>query len=192
MLPILLKAKAVAAFAAAAISAGGAAAAATGTLPAPVQQFAHHTLHAPAPHQHRGGKDGDKGRPSTGQAQADDAKGPDPTGPAKYGLCRAASAGQADRSANKLDAVAFQALAKAAGGAAKVTDYCDDASPGKAADHQPAATTRGQPASGHRRHPDAGRHRSRLGVTKNAPSKGHTPGPDDTAPAHASGYGHHG
>jgi len=196
MLSTLLRAKVVAALATATIASGGVAAAATGTLPAPVQQLAHHTLNAPAPHQHRGdhpgrGHDSDTGRPSTDQAKDRDANGPDATGPARSGLCQAYQAGRGGTAGNKLDAVAFQALAKAAGGADKVADYCGEATPGKSADHPPAATTtRGHSGSGHRQRPAAGQHRSRKVADGNPSSRMSTLEPDDTVSAHASGHGH--
>jgi hypothetical protein len=58
------------------------------------------------------------------------AKGPDPTGPAKYGLCQAWSHQHGKGAHHKRDAVAFKALIQAAGGVGNVTAFCTDATPG--------------------------------------------------------------
>src|SRR6266511_1909432 len=76
---------------------GGVAAAATGNLPAPAEATATTRAHA---------------------------VGPDAAGPAARGLCRAWSAGQGGQHGKKLDAAAFAALAKAAGGSDQVAAYC--------------------------------------------------------------------
>jgi hypothetical protein len=93
---------------------GGVAAAATGNLPDPAQQVAHALLGGvgvPAP----------TGATVTTPSQA---VGPDATGPAALGLCRAWSAGQGGQHGSKLDALAFAALAKAAGGSDQIAGYC--------------------------------------------------------------------
>jgi hypothetical protein len=96
---------------------GGVAAAATGNLPAPAQQAAHALLggaRVPAPAQ------------DTATTRAHPV-GPDAAGPAALGLCRAWSAGQASQASQhgkKLDAAAFAALAKAAGGSDQIAAYC--------------------------------------------------------------------
>jgi hypothetical protein len=54
------------------------------------------------------------------------AVGPDATGAARAGLCRAWQAGQGTDQGRRADSVAFQALVAAAGGADKVAAYCDD------------------------------------------------------------------
>jgi hypothetical protein len=97
------------------LATGGVAAAATGNLPAPAQQVAHAVLGGagvPAP----------AGGTATTRAHA---VGPDAAGPAVQGLCRAWSAGQGGQHGKKLDAPAFAALAKAAGGSDQIAGYCD-------------------------------------------------------------------
>ena len=56
-------------------------------------------------------------------------QGPDATGAAKYGLCKAFASGQGTTNGGKADSVAFQALATAAGGAGNIAAYCADATP---------------------------------------------------------------
>ena len=60
------------------------------------------------------------------------AKGPDPSGPAKFGLCNAWSSGSAQGQAMKQQhGQAFQNLAAAAAAANEsVAQYCDGATPG--------------------------------------------------------------
>ena len=56
---------------------------------------------------------------------------PDASGAARAGLCQAWQGGQgADNNGSRMDAVAFQALVKAAGGADKVAAYCQDMAAG--------------------------------------------------------------
>ena len=108
---------------------GGVAAAATGNLPAPAQQAAHALLGGagvPAP----------AGATVTTRAHP---VGPDAAGPAALGLCRAWSAGQGGQRGGKLDAPAFAALAKAAGGSDRIGAYCA----------QVTASTAGGPGQGH-------------------------------------------
>jgi hypothetical protein len=62
------------------------------------------------------------------------AVGPDATAAAKAGLCRAWQAGQGGDHGRRMDAVAFQALVDAAGGADKVAAYCQDVAAGSSAD----------------------------------------------------------
>lgn len=93
---------------------GGVAAAATGNLPAPAQQAAHALL-------------GGAGVPAPAEATATTRAhpvGPDAAGPAALGLCRAWSAGQGGQHGQRLDAPAFAALAKAAGGGDQIAAYC--------------------------------------------------------------------
>ena len=59
--------------------------------------------------------------------------GPDATGAARAGLCRAWQAGQGADHGRKLDAVAFQALTNAAGGADQVAAYCAEVTVGAGA-----------------------------------------------------------
>jgi hypothetical protein len=61
------------------------------------------------------------------------ATGPDATGPAKDGLCRAWQAGQGGQHGKREDSPAFRALAAAAGGADKIAAYCQATSPGRSA-----------------------------------------------------------
>jgi hypothetical protein len=118
----VLTAKMAAAAAIAALSVTGVAAAATGTLPDPAQRVAHQMLGAagvPAP---------DNGSQDTkGAANGDhEATGPDASGAARDGLCRAWQAGQGGDHGRRNDSTAFKALATAAGGSDKIADYCKD------------------------------------------------------------------
>jgi hypothetical protein len=61
------------------------------------------------------------------------AVGPDATGAARAGLCRAWQAGQDGDQGRRMDAAAFQALAAAAGGADNIAGYCEDAAAGSSA-----------------------------------------------------------
>ena len=93
---------------------GGVAAAATGNLPAPAQQAAHALL-------------GGAGVPAPAEATATTRahpSGPAAAGSAAQGLCRAWSAGQGGQRGSKLDAPAFAALTKAAGGTDQIAAYC--------------------------------------------------------------------
>jgi hypothetical protein len=93
---------------------GGVAAAATGNLPAPAQQAAHAVL-------------GGAGVPAPAAATATTRAhpvGPDAAGSAARGLCRAWWAGLGGQHGRKLDAAAFAALAKAAGGSDQVAGFC--------------------------------------------------------------------
>src|SRR6266571_4797486 len=113
------------------LAAGGVAAAATGTLPAPAQQVAHAVLgkagvpasSAPGASTTTASSASTATTVTTTAAQAH-AVGPDAAGPAARGLCRAWAAGQGGQHGKKLDAVAFAALAQAAGGSGKVAAYC--------------------------------------------------------------------
>jgi hypothetical protein len=67
-----------------------------------------------------------------GQGRAS-AVGPDATGTARVGLCRAWQAGPGAHHGRRMDAVAFRALAEAAGGADHIAAYCQDG-PGVAAE----------------------------------------------------------
>ena len=86
--------------------------------------------------------------PAARQDQAG-ASGPDATGAAKTGLCRAYLAGQGGSSGKRNDAPAFRALAAAAGGADKIAGYCQATTPGRSATHRqgqgaPPSTSPGQ------------------------------------------------
>ena len=112
----LLSVRAAAAAAVAALSLGGFATAAfAGALPAPAQQFAHHTFGAPAA----------RGTRTTGThpSAAATPAGPDATGPAASGLCTAWAHAKAHGTPSQ-QAVAFRNLAAAAGGASNVAAYC--------------------------------------------------------------------
>jgi hypothetical protein len=127
-----LSARAAAAAAAAALSLGGLATAAfAGVLPAPAQQFAHHTFGAPAA---RGGQP-----TGTHPSPAATPAGPDATGPAASGLCTARAHAKAHRTPRQ-QAVAFRNLATAAGGASNAAAYC-------------AAVTHPSPPPTHPTHP---------------------------------------
>ena len=109
----LLTAKAAAAVLGVLMS-GGVAAAATGNLPAPAQQAAHALL-------------GSAGVPAPTEATATTRAhpaGPAAAGSAAQGLCSAWSAGQGGQHGSKLDAPAFAALTKAAGGSDQIATYC--------------------------------------------------------------------
>jgi hypothetical protein len=134
--------KAAAAALVAVLSVGGIAAAATGLLPgqaSPVADQAAASTGADAAGRglgqaavanvggtaHAGAADG-RGRES--------AVGPDASGAARAGLCRAWQAGEGGEHGRRVDAVAFQALAAAAGGADEVAAYCEDVAIGSSAD----------------------------------------------------------
>jgi hypothetical protein len=68
-----------------------------------------------------------------GQGRAS-AAGPDATGTARTGLCRAWQAGQGADHGQRADAVAFQALADAAGGADNIAAWCEDVAAGASAE----------------------------------------------------------
>jgi hypothetical protein len=130
---------------------GGAALAATGNLPGPVQNVARSILGngggagpvaptepgqetaAAGPNRtstsaSTGPTAGAEGRqpagtggPGTGSTAAGKRAGPD-----VEGLCQAFVAGRGAEQGKKLDATAFQALAKLAGGAEKIPSYCEE------------------------------------------------------------------
>jgi hypothetical protein len=72
---------------------------------------------------------------SAADKPSDHAGGPDASGAARLGLCRAWSAGQGDNHGERAESTAFQALAAAAGGADHVPAYCQ-------ADPAPDASSR--------------------------------------------------
>jgi len=143
--------------AAGALATGGVAAAATGHLPGPVQGAARSILvtvgsdePAPPANPPRASTPGSgatgRGPASTGAA----GRGPGTTGaaaPNLKGLCNAYQAGEGAEQGGKLDATAFQALARAAGGREKIPAYCQHLLPPdkKAKEpRQPAPPTPGQ------------------------------------------------
>jgi hypothetical protein len=138
----LLTIKAAAAALVAVLSIGGVAAAAGGLLPdqaSPVAGQAVTTTGADAA-AHGLGKAAAANLGGSAQAGATEgqgrasAVGPDATAAAKAGLCRAWQAGQGGDHGRRMDAVAFQALVDAAGGADKVAAYCQDVAAGSSAD----------------------------------------------------------
>jgi hypothetical protein len=133
--------KAAAAALVAVLSLGGVAAAASGLLPdqaSPVADQAPATTAADAA-AHGLGQAAAANMGGTAQAGAPDgqggesAVGPDASGAARAGLCRAWQAGQDADHGRRMDAVAFQALVEAAGGADEVAGYCQDAAAGSSA-----------------------------------------------------------
>ena len=75
--------------------------------------------------------------------------GPDATAAARAGLCRAWQAGQGADNGSRMDSVAFQALAAAAGGADNIASYCADVAVGSTGDHGqgPGSPPSGSPPS---------------------------------------------
>jgi hypothetical protein len=148
LLTSLLSAKAAAVAAVAAISLGGAATAAfAGALPDSLQQFAHHTIGAPAPHS------------TASRTQV----GPNAAGEAAFGLCNAYKHATMHGDAAE-KAVAFRNLVKAAGGAGKVAAFCAAVPhPGHSASPSPHPTgassphRTGQPPSHPSQHHHTGR-----------------------------------
>jgi hypothetical protein len=121
---------------------GGAAAAATGRLPEPVREATRRILGTdgradpaapgaqPAPGTPSPGAPGASragqqppttGAPAAGPATTGTAPAPNPD---LTGLCRAYLAGNAAGNGKQLDATGFQALARAAGGQAKIDSWC--------------------------------------------------------------------
>jgi hypothetical protein len=75
---------------------------------------------------------------TTAAGQGHAGNGPDATGAAKDGLCKAweaAQSGQGATNGKRMDSTAFQALAKAAGGAGKIAAYCQPTSTTAATSH---------------------------------------------------------
>ncbi|HZP28511.1 MAG TPA: hypothetical protein VFC99_06140 [Acidimicrobiia bacterium] len=143
------------------VSLGGVAAA-TGSLPSPVQGAAHDALGAAGIRVPDGDGAGTvsaddttvtttdpAGDPTTttstpdgtepsAPVSDDTAKGPDPNGPAKFGLCTAYAAGKGGERGKKHSSTAFEALAAAADADGEtVAQFCADATPGG----KPASTT---------------------------------------------------
>jgi hypothetical protein len=127
---------------AAVLTIGGVAAAATGVLPGSAQRT---TDRAPASSRGRSAADTHQGtatgRDASGPASSATtrdrgaATGPDASGPAKDGLCRAWLAGNGAQRGKKEDSTAFQALARAAGGADRIAAYCQAGGAGGSAGH---------------------------------------------------------
>jgi hypothetical protein len=137
----VLTMKAAAAALVAVLSLGGVAAAAGGLLPdqaSPVADQAPATTGADAA-AHGVGKAAaaNLGAADAGSADGqgrDSAVGPDASAAARAGLCRAWQAGQGADHGRRMDAVAFQALAEAAGAADHIAAYCQDVAAGGSAD----------------------------------------------------------
>ena len=81
-----------------------------------------------------------------GQGRAG-ATGPDASGAAKDGLCRAYLAGQGGSNGKREDSPAFRALAAAAGGADKIATYCQGTAPGGSAGSATHPQGQGAPPS---------------------------------------------
>jgi hypothetical protein len=136
MLPQLLSAK-VGVAALVALVAGGTAAAAAGSLPDPAQRvvsgaLSHIDISVPAPNEHANAQAFAHAKGATDKTKSDHAagKGPDATGPAKFGLCTAWRAGPSTTNphSGKADSVAFSNLQQAATDAgSSVADFCKDA-----------------------------------------------------------------
>jgi hypothetical protein len=127
-----------------ALTTGGVAGAATGRLPGPVREAARSILvtvggaapaaptpgPSPAPRTRPTGSSGADPGEQASSTTGGTARGPVTTGPGSAaspdleGLCQAFLAGNATEQGNKLDAAAFEALARAAGGRHKVPAYC--------------------------------------------------------------------
>ena len=146
----VLTMKAAAAALVAALSLGGVAAAASGLLPdqaSPVADPAPTTTGADAA-AHGLGKAvaanlGGSAQAGSAAGQGrESAVGPDVTGAARAGLCRAWQAGQGGDNGRRMDSVAFQALVEAAGGADQVAAYCEDVAAGASAEDH----SKGQPS----------------------------------------------
>lgn len=146
MLVRLLTVKVAAATFAGALLVGGVAAA-TGSLPDAAQRMAHSIVSAvPAPAKGQDVGDAAKAAGSQGSQGASESgdhsqagshtTGPDLSKIDKTGLCNAYMAGQGGVNGGKFDAVAFQALERAAGGADKVADFCKDAVTAQGGDGQ--------------------------------------------------------
>jgi hypothetical protein len=117
MLTTLLGTKLAIAVAAGATGLGGLAAAAyAGALPESVQDFAHHTIAAPA---------ANRQSPTSSDQPTSSATpvGPDATGHAAFGLCTAYAHAKAHGDAASAS-IAFRNLATAAGGADQIGAYC--------------------------------------------------------------------
>ncbi len=161
---------------------GGVAAAATGNLPAPAQQAAHALL-------------GSAGVPAPAEATATTRA--HPAGPAAasaaQGLCRAWSAGQGGQRGSKLDAPAFAALTKAAGGTNQIAAYCAQVTASR-----PGGAGQGAPPSSLPASTVAGPGHGQGGSPSSLPAasaggSGHGQGsPPSSLPADTSGGSGHG
>jgi hypothetical protein len=153
-----LTVKTAAAVLAAVLSIGGVAAA-TGVFPGPAQPAAGHRPDSPgggaatAPGQRNAATTSTAAtQAATGEHGSGTATGPDASGPAKDGLCRAWQAGQGGQNGKRLSSTAFRALAAAAGGADKIAAYCQATTPADPAStgqgHSSPPTSNTPPAGG--------------------------------------------
>jgi len=126
----LLTVKAAAAALVAVLSIGGVAAAATGLLPGQARRVADQAPSTTAASAAARG---------LGKAAVTDLDN------ATQGLCRAWQAGKGTDNGRRTDAVAFQALAAAAGGADNIAGYCADVRAGGASDHGQERTSAAGP-----------------------------------------------
>jgi hypothetical protein len=76
------------------------------------------------------------------------ATGPDASGPAKEGLCRAWRAGEGAQNGKREDSTAFQALAAAAGGVDRIDAYCQAVTPEHPKDKQEDKGSSSSPRNG--------------------------------------------
>jgi hypothetical protein len=150
--------KAIAVAVAAVMTVGGIAAAATDRLPGSARRVADEvpaTTHASVPATQGGtatrpGAAGSTAGSPTGGQKA--GTGPDAAGAARDGLCRAWLAGKGGDNGERDDSTAFQALARAAGGAANIAAWCkastaSQADRGRRPDEPPGPRT-SPPSSG--------------------------------------------
>lgn len=131
------------------------AAAATGNLPAPAQSAVHNALTQvglSVPADNTSGDTGDTGDTGNTGTHNANAVGPDATGAAKFGLCRAFIANGGHMSTNS---VAFRNLQKAAG-SESVASFCAGVTPGNGtsgntgtsgSDETPSSVPGGKPSS---------------------------------------------
>jgi hypothetical protein len=147
--------KAAAAALVAVLSIGGVAAATPGLLPdqaSPVADQATATTGADAA-AHGLGKAtvanlaGSAQTGSTSGQGRESAVGPDATGAARAGLCRAWQGGQGANHGRKAESMAFQALVEAAGGADNIAAYCKDVAADTSADAHRRTRRRHRPAA---------------------------------------------
>jgi hypothetical protein len=172
-----LRVKTAAVAALALLSIGGMAAAATGLAPGSAERAAKQAS-ARTPDGQVGHAQGEAAtlihRPdgaaaansSTSDTSSDHAVGPDASGAARHGLCRAWLAGQGDEHGKRTDSTAFQALAAAAGGADRIPAYCQadaDASAGHAQQPATAPAKPSPPTTGPPDNPGQGHGQSGQG-----------------------------
>jgi hypothetical protein len=154
---------------AAVLSIGGVAAA-TGVFPGPAKPPAGHgpagTGGGGTPTTAAPGRTGAAATTQTEHARGGGtATGPDATGPARDGLCRAWQAGEGERNGRREDSRAFRALADAAGGADKIDAYCQATTPEHPEDKNKKAKEKGSsPSPG-----NGGSHRHGAGNGQDGP-----------------------